>query len=244
MHDNISLLYTLQQCDLKLMDLEDEKGDLPGIVRDLTDREGELQSKIEEVQSSINEHITTREKSTLEAEALNERVESLKKQLYEVRNNKEYDAITKELSIAENGITKKLEDADEHDIKQKDLANTLDDLKQQQDTLKSELGERETELQSVSQVHEEEELHLKDQRHRIAQRISTDMLVIYDRIRRAKDGIAVVPIKRGACGGCYKTVPPQLNLLLRKNDGLHFCENCGRILIAEEIAAEVDKVAR
>jgi len=226
------------------MDLEDEKGDLPGIVRDLTDREGELQSKIEEVQSSINEHITTREKSTLEAEALNERVESLKKQLYEVRNNKEYDAITKELSIAENGITKKLEDADEHDIKQKDLANTLDDLKQQQDTLKSELGERETELQSVSQVHEEEELHLKDQRHRIAQRISTDMLVIYDRIRRAKDGIAVVPIKRGACGGCYKTVPPQLNLLLRKNDGLHFCENCGRILIAEEIAAEVDKVAR
>lgn len=226
------------------MDLEEEKGDLPGIVRNLTDREDELQSKIDGVQSSINEHITTREQSTLEAEALNERVELLKKQLYEVRNNKEYDAITKEISEAENGITKKLEEAEDHDIKQKDLANTLDDLKQQQDSLKSELGERETELQSVSQVHEEEEMHLKDQRHRIAQRISTNMLAIYDRIRRAKDGIAVVPIKRGACGGCYKTVPPQLNLLLRKNDELHFCENCGRLLIAEEIAAEADKVSR
>lgn len=244
MHDNISLLYTLQKCDLKLMDLEEEKGDLPGIVRNLTDRRDEIRSKIDDVQTSMNEHITTREQSTLEAEALNERVEILKKQLYQVRNNKEYDAITKEISEAETGITKKLEEADAHDSKQKDLAISLDDLKQQQDSLKSELGERETELQSVSQVHEEEELHLKDQRHKIAQRISTDMLVIYDRIRRAKDGIAVVPIKRGACGGCYKTVPPQLILLLRKNDVTHFCENCGRILIAEEIAAEVDKVAR
>lgn len=225
------------------MDLEDEKGDLPGIVRHLTGQTEELRSQIDGLQKDINEHITAREKSTLDAEALNERVESLKKQLYEVRNNKEYDAITKEINEAENNISKRLEEADEHEIKQNALQSSLNELHEKHESVNNELDERKKELQSVSKVHEKEEMQLHHEREKIARQLSQDTLIVYDRIRLAKDGKAVVPIRRGACGGCYKTVPPQLNLLLRKNDEIRFCENCGRILIAEEIAAEVNKVA-
>jgi uncharacterized protein len=233
----------LQRFDLKLMDLEEEKGDLPGIVRNLTDQLHELQSRIDQLQREINDHITTRTQSTLDAESLNERVESLKKQLYQVRNNKEYDAITKELNDAESGIIKKLQAAEEHESKQKELQTVLHEITDKFGMLKNELAENQHELQSVSKIHEKEELSLRHERDKIARRIPEDTLLMYDRIRFAKDGKAVVPIKRGACGGCYKTVPPQLNLLLRQNDEIHICENCGRILIAEEIAAEVNKVA-
>jgi uncharacterized protein len=233
----------LQRFDLKLMDLEEEKGDLPGIVRNLTDQLHELQSRIDQLQHEIKEHITTRTQSTLDAETLNDRVESLKKQLYQVRNNKEYDAITKELNDAESGIIKKLQAAEEHESKQKELQAILDEITDKFGMLKNELTENQNELQSVSKIHEKEELSLRHERDKIARQIPEDTLLMYDRIRFAKDGKAVVPIKRGACGGCYKTVPPQLNLLLRQNDEIHICENCGRILIAEEIAAEVNKVA-
>jgi uncharacterized protein len=233
----------LQRFDLKLMDLEEEKGDLPGIVRNLTDQLHELQSRIDQLQREISEHISTRAQSTLDAETLNDRVESLKKQLFQVRNNKEYDAITKELNDAESGIIKKLQAAEEHESKQKELQTILDEITDKFGMLKNELTENQNELQSVSKIHEKEELSLRHERDKIARRIPEDTLQQYDRIRFAKDGKAVVPIKRGACGGCYKTVPPQLNLLLRQNDEIYICENCGRILIAEEIAAEVNKVA-
>lgn len=243
MEDKIKLLYLLQKLDLKLMDLEDEKGDLPGIVRNLNEQMQTIQSEIDALQASINDHVAKREQSTLEAETFNNRIEVLKKQLYQVRNNKEYDAITKEIAEAETGITDKLQIAEDHDVKQKELKTKLDESKEKLSTLKTDLGESQTELQSVSKVHEEEELSLQHERDKIARQISEDTLAMYDRIRMAKEGKAVVQIRRGACGGCYKTVPPQLNLLLRKNDEIHICENCGRILVAEEVAAEVNKVA-
>jgi uncharacterized protein len=243
LEDKIRLLYILQILDYKLMELEEEKGDLPGIVKRLDSQLHELHSRIELLQSSIDSHFNGREQSTLEAESLNERVETLKKQLYEVRNNKEYDAITREINEAEAHITSKLERSEEHEMLMNKLQTELEDLQQKAVSLESELGENKNELQSVSKTHENEELHLKHERDKIARQLSRDDLVMYDRIRNAKDGKAVVPIRRGACGGCYKTVPPQLNLLLRKNDEIHICENCGRILVAEEIAAEAGKVA-
>ncbi len=233
----------LQTLDLKLMDLEEEKGDLPGIVQNLNDQINELQAQIDELRKQINEHTSTREQSNLDAETLNQRVESLKKQLYEVRNNKEYDAITKEIAEAEENIMAKMQNAEEHDDKQKELSANVDELKQKYESLQSELQDNQKDLQEVSKVHEDEELQLKHERDKIARQLPQETLVSYDRIRSAKYGKAVVPITRGACGGCYKTVPPQLNLLLRKNDEILHCENCGRILIAEEIAAEVNKVA-
>jgi uncharacterized protein len=241
--DKIRLLYTLQKVDLKLMELEEEKGDLPGVVRNLTTQMNDLKQRIDELQNAINEHTAAREKSTLDAESLSERIEKLKTQLYEVRNNKEYDAITREINQAESSITRLLQDSEMHDTKRAELDVTMQELKQQHETTGNELQSNTAELSEVSKVHETEELHLQHEREKIARQLSADDLAHYDRIRLAKDGKAVVPIKRGACGGCYKTVPPQLNLLLRKNDEIYTCENCGRILIAEEIAAEVNKVA-
>jgi len=102
--------------------------------------------------------------------------------------------------------------------------------------LRTELAERNTDLRKVNKEHEEEELKLNHEREKLMVRIDRNDIRAYERIRRAKDGKAVVPVRRNACGGCFKRVPPQTVLELRKNSKIITCEHCGRILVSDEIA--------
>ncbi len=243
MEDKITLLFTLQKIDLELMNLEELKGDLPSIVHALTEQQSALSEQLSELETSFDENYTARERAKLEIEHLTQRVETLKNQLYQVRNNKEYDAITKEINKAEETVISLMQQTETNEGEKQALTQQIETVKEKIQGISRELSENKEELKEVSKAHEDEELQLQGERKNIAARIDTDFLALYDRIRKAKDGKAVVPVRRGACGGCYKTVSPQLNLLLRKNQEIFTCENCGRILIAEEIAAAVNKVA-
>jgi hypothetical protein len=94
----------------------------------------------------------------------------------------------------------------------------------------------------VSKSTEVEELQFNHQRQKVVARIAKPDLAAYERIRRAKRGMAVVPVKKGACGGCFNRVPPQKLLELRQNDRLYTCERCGRIIVSDEIAETSAKV--
>ena len=105
----------------------------------------------------------------------------------------------------------------------------------------AELQEKKNELEHVNNEHEEEELKLNHEREKLVVRIDKNDLRAYERIRRAKDGKAVVPVRRNACGGCYKRVPPQTVLELRKHSKIIACEHCGRILVSDEIVNDSAK---
>jgi uncharacterized protein len=225
------------------MDLDELKGDLPSIVNRLTEERNSLLAQIKELQHTFETNHTAREHANLEVESLTARIEKLKKQLYEVRNNKEYDAITREITKAEENILSILKEFDMHEDAQDELRDRIEGLKEKLTGVEKELEENKKELKAVSKSHEDEEKQLLFERESLVRLLDHDQFALYERIRKAKDGRAVVAVRRGACGGCYKTVSPQLNLLLRKNEEIYICENCGRILISEDIAAGVNKVA-
>ena len=111
----------------------------------------------------------------------------------------------------------------------------IETLNAQLGELSGEFDERHKELREVNKEHEKEELKLGHEREKLLVRITGDDLERYERIKRAKNGKAVVPVKRGACGGCFSRVPPQKILEIRQNSRLFTCEHCGRILVSDHI---------
>jgi predicted nucleic acid-binding Zn-ribbon protein len=105
------------------------------------------------------------------------------------------------------------------------------------------LKEKRIALAEVSKSTEAEELRYGHERQKVVARIDKADLIAYERIRKAKKGKAVVPVKRGACGGCFNRVPPQKLLELRLNNMLYTCERCGRIVVSDEISEASPKVA-
>ena len=103
------------------------------------------------------------------------------------------------------------------------------------------LDEKRAALEEVSKSTEEEELQFQHKRDKVLVHVAKPDLTAYERIRRAKKGKAVVPVKRGACGGCFARVTPQKLLELRQNNKIYQCEHCGRILVSDEIVGSAEK---
>jgi predicted nucleic acid-binding Zn-ribbon protein len=167
----------------------------------------------------------------MEIEAGNEKLKQYEEQLYKVQTNKEYDAIsleidTKKMEIKEleNKILQSLEDEEE-------LKNNIEELVADLKKLEEQLSEYRNELSEIMQHTESEEARLANERQAIVSDIDRRYQNQYDRIRKAKGGLAVVPIKKNSCGGCFSAVPPQKIVEIREMNRLFTCEYCGRILI-------------
>ncbi len=235
METRLQSLYTLQKIDTELQDIHEMKGDLPQIVEALESKVEELKKKIKDYNDMIKQSKISRDKADVEILDLAEKVEKYKKQQLQVKSNKQYDALTKEIENAEN-TSAKLEKEMEL------LERNMVAAKAEVDTHTAQLGESATELQDrqkelreVNKEHEKEESKLRHEREKIVGKIDRDDLAKYELIRKAKGGNAVVPVKRGACGGCFKRVPPQMILELRQNSKFYQCEHCGRILVSDKI---------
>jgi predicted nucleic acid-binding Zn-ribbon protein len=121
--------------------------------------------------------------------------------------------------------------------------NDIETAKAQLDELVKVLEEKRVALAEVSKTTEDEELKFRDDRKKILPKISKADLATYERIRKARKGKAIVPVKRGACGGCFNKVPPQKLLELRQNNSTYTCERCGRIIVSDEIVEKTSSMA-
>ena len=236
METRLKLLYSLQLVDLDLQEIQELKGDLPHVVRDLQARYDEMKGRIDALTASIKESKLVRERADSEIVDLGAKVEKYKGQQMSVKSNRQYDALTREIEIAEQrsvALQKGMEDAENRLASAKTDA---DALKEEMDVLGEELKERQKELKEVNKEHEKSELELQHRREKIVVKLDREDLERYDRIYRAKAGKAVVPVKRNACGGCFSRVPPQKILELRRNTQFYLCEQCGRILVSDSLA--------
>ena len=235
MENRLRFLYALQQIDLGLDDLQEMKGDLPRVVADLDSRIKMKASTQKNLGDLIQGSVIRRDSVDVEILSLKENIEKYKTQQFQVKTNKQYDALSREIDAAQEKINKLQKEMDALEGKASaarlDVASFGPELEQ----LLAELGEKKAELEHVNKEHEEEELKLNHEREKLVVRIDKNDLRAYERIRRAKNGKAVVPVSRNACGGCYKRVPPQTLLELRKNMKIMTCEHCGRILVSDEI---------
>ena len=235
MEDRLRLLYSLQKIDSSLDELRDLKGDLPKIVADLVQKVKERIGEKHALEETVKAALVRRDATDTEILSLREKAEKYKTQQFEVKTNRQYDMLAREIDAAQEAVarmTKELELLEGRaTVARDDAARLVPEI----ETLEGELADQRNQLEAVNKEHEEEELKLKHEREKIVVRIKPADLTMYERIPKAKDGRAVVAVKRRACGGCYNRVPPQKVLELRKNDMFMTCERCGRILVSDEI---------
>jgi hypothetical protein len=232
-------MYQLQLIDDKLDDLEELRGDLPNAVKELEDQIENLKAEIASMEKEQKESLKTRNNNELEIEKLVENQKKFKAQLYQVRNNKEYDALTKEIDHTEELITKHNDENDSLADLSRNLTDRIEEIKPRLEELNKELKENKANLKEIIKTNEKEETKLQTERKKIEAEVKKPDLSAYKRIRKAKKGTAVATIRRSACSGCHNIVPAQRQLEIRQNDKLFFCEYCGRILISVEIAESV-----
>ena len=235
MLNRLKTLYQLQLLDDQLDVLEELRGDLPNTVRELENKIAELKEDIQSKEAQQNESLEKRESNEKEMERLLENQKKFKAQLYQVRNNKEYDALTKEIDHTDEQLSKLEAENDALADLSKSLTQQVEDIVPALDELQKELKEKEADLKEIIKANEREESKLLADRKKIEEQVKKADISVYMRIRKAKKGKAVVTIKRSACSGCHNIVPSQRQLEIRRNNKLFFCEYCGRILVSQEI---------
>lgn len=241
MENRLRSLYILQLVDSNLDELQEMKGDLPQIVAELSENvKNKLASK-KELEDILKKSLVIRDQTDTDILSLKTKIEKYKTQQFQVKTNKQYDMLAREIDLSQEKITKLQRDMEIFEGKAMLAKEDAEKLLPELETLQVELANRKKELAAVNKEHEDEELKLKHQREKIVNKISKADYQMYSRIRKAEDGRAIVAVQRNSCGGCFNRVTPQRVLELRKNAALIACERCGRILVSDEIVENAKK---
>ena len=232
-------LKKLQQIDSKLDDIVKIRGALPEEVGDLEDEIVGYQTRISKYEGEIddqNNEIANNKNAIVEANKL---IKKYEEQQMNVRNNREYDAITKEMELQTLEIQiceKRINEAEvKIEAKKEEIGETETIL----DERKKDLDSKKKELIMITSESMEEETKLKESRDKAAAKVEERLLNSYNKIRNnARNGLAVVSITRNACGGCFNIVPPQRQAEVRERKKIIVCEHCGRIFVDIEDVPE------
>jgi len=234
-------LVKLQKIDSRLDGLQVLKGELPMEVSDLEDEIAGLharQTRIEEEINGMQQFIEEKKQAIKDSQDL---IKKYEKQSDNVKNNREFEAINKEIEMQTLEVKlaeKHIKDATE-DIAEK--ARQLDVAKKAVAAKEGNLKNKKSELEKIIGETDKEEKHYHKQAENARQEVDDRLLVSYDRIRKNyRNGLAVVPVERDACGGCFNAVPPQKQSDIRQRKKIIVCENCGRILVDEELNNAVE----
>jgi uncharacterized protein len=234
--EKLRAVLTLQKIDSKIDEIKTLKGELPMEVNDLEDEIAGLQTRIANIDNdidSINSYISQRTDAKKEAVALSKKYE---KQQDNVKNNREFEALTKEIEMQEleaKLCEKQIKDAS-FELKERQAARTTTEEKVAvvEDTLKA----KKKELEKIIVETEKEEKVLNKQSVEAKEKVDERLLLAYDRIRGSySNGLAVVPIHRESCGGCFNVIPPQRQSEIRQHKKIIVCEHCGRILVDADL---------
>ena len=229
-------LYTLQQVDSKIDKIRIIRGELPLEVQDLEDEIAGMETRIakyNEEFEKFTKDIADYKNKIKEATAL---IKKYEEQQNNVRNNREYESLTKEIEYQSLDIQlceKRINDCNK---KSEMLKISLNETNARLEERKSDLELKRNELSSIVEETEKEEEELMIRSKESEQLIEERLLTAYKRIRKnARNGLAVVQIERDACGGCFNKIPPQHQLDIRMHKKIIVCEYCGRILIDQDI---------
>jgi uncharacterized protein len=239
--EKLTSMVVLQKIDSKLDEIQILKGELPIEVKDLEDEIEGLharQVRVEEEINGMQEFIAQKKEAIKEAEAL---VAKYEKQSDNVKNNREFEAINKEIEMQTLEVKlceKHIKDATE-EIGEK--AKQLDAAKKAVATKESNLTGKKGELEKIIGETEKEEKQYNKQADEARSHVDERLLLSYDRIRKNyRNGLAVVPVERDSCGGCFHAIPPQKQSEIKLRKKVIVCENCGRILVDVDLTDSIE----
>ncbi len=233
--EKLDALFELQKIDSEIDRIRTVRGELPLEVQDLEDELVGLETRLKKIQDeikSVEQETLDRKNAMKDAEAA---ILKYKEQQNNVRNNREFESLDKEIEFQSLEIKLHEKRIKESRFGLSNMKEKLDEAKTRFEFRKSDLATKKAELDEIVGETKKEEETLLEKSNKAKSLIDSRLVTAYTRLRQnAKNGLAVVPIDRDSCGGCFNTIPPQRQLDIQSKRKVIVCEHCGRILVPTE----------
>ena len=237
-------LLKLQEIDSKIFEIKKVRGALPDEVQDLEDEIVGYNKRLDKFNEEIETSNNDIDDYKLKVSDSKKLIKKYKEQQMNVRNNREYDAISKEIESQELDSKIFAKKSEEKVLKideiKESIKNTKKTIKERNEILKS----KKEDLESLSNESKEVEKKLENQKLKASKKVEDTLLLSYEKlVKRQRNGLAVVKVLRNACGGCFNIVPPQRQAEIKEKKKIILCEYCGRILadVIDEVVEEKPK---
>ena len=235
--EKLKALYQLQTMLSEIDKIKTLRGELPLEVQDLEDEVAGLSTRIEKIKADIEELKSNIATKKIEIETAKTSVEKYKAQQDNVRNNREYDVLTKEIEFQSLEIELCEKRIKEYIAAEKAKSEEIEHSNQDLDERKKDLEAKKSELEEIVSETKQEEEKLREKAKVLETTIEPRLLQAFKRIRKnSRNGLGIVYVQRDACGGCFNKIPPQKQLDIRMRKKIIVCEYCGRIMIDPELA--------
>jgi hypothetical protein len=235
--DQLRALVRLQHIDNRIDQIQKLRGDLPEEIQDLEDEKMGLETRLENYEEELKEKKVSKRQAELDIKEAEGLIDKYEQQQLQVRNNREYDALTKEIEGQKERISNARKTIEEAEKTLEKNEGAIEETKDRLDDLRKVLDDKRDKLDEVLQETEDEESQLEQIREEAEDEVDDRYLKAYKKLRdRLRDGRAVVPLKRGAAAGF--AVPPQRQVEIRQRKHIVACEHTGRIIVDQELYNE------
>jgi predicted nucleic acid-binding Zn-ribbon protein len=237
--EKLRALYELQKVDSEIDKIKILRGELPLEVQDLEDEIAGLETRIKNLDDEIKgleSAVLAKKNDIVNSNGL---ITKYKSQQDNVRNNREFDSLSKEVEFQTLEIELCEKRIKEFTAQIKSKKETIDSSQSHLNERKTDLDNKKKELEDIIADTQKEEESLYKRSHDFEQLIEARLITAYKRIRKnARNGLAVVNVERDACGGCFNKIPPQRQLEIRSHKKIIVCEYCGRVLVDKNFNEE------
>jgi predicted nucleic acid-binding Zn-ribbon protein len=242
MEEQLQLLAQLAAVDAELDELHDELGDLPAEVKKIEKVVRARQDAVDVTQAAIDELNQLRSTAHVTVQESHDKEQKLAQQQFQVKNNREFDAITKEIEH----LKQQRADLDERlrtaGVTEENLTATLQQQQAELDEVHARLVDKEKALEVLSGDQNEDLKKFIALRLKIIAKLDDSLEAEYERIRTFHSEAAVA-VRRNSCSGCYSAIPSQRIMEMKyQRDKLYTCENCGRVLFNEDVAVDIEQL--
>lgn len=233
--EKLMTFYKLSKIDKELFEIEEEKGDLPDVIKNLKEKIASIEKEVSDRQKRVIDLNTTKDKLTASNKKTEERITKYEEQKFSAKNNKDYDDIMKTIDAG-------LEEMEGFEKKMKDITNEIknevdatNELTARVEGLKTDLTEKEEVLQELDENYKSEEDEMKKDYNVLLKNLNAEDKALYTRLKKMFKGEVIAIVRKGNCTGCYNSIPPQKVIEIATAEKVYTCESCGRILISEEV---------
>ncbi|MFO7573921.1 MAG: C4-type zinc ribbon domain-containing protein [Bacteroidales bacterium] len=240
--DKLRSLYSLQLVDTEIDKIKILRGELPLEVQDLEDEVAGLETRIGNLKEEVAGFDQAVAKKNVEIDESQAMIKKYEEQQNNVRNNREYDSLSKEIEFQTLEIELSNKKIKEFALQIEEKKLLIEESEKTLGERSGDLDNKKKELDEIIEDTRKEEEALVAKSEAIESKIEERLITAYKRIRmNARNGLAVVTINRDACGGCFNQIPPQRQLDIKSRKKIIVCEYCGRILVDDEIIGTVNE---
>ncbi len=237
--DRLRALYSLQLVDSEIDKIRTLRGELPLEVQDLEDEIAGLETRLGNLREEVANLEKSVQKKNIEISDSEALIKKYEEQQKNVRNNREFDSLSKEIEYQNLEIELYNKKIREFNVQIEEKKILIGESETTLSERRSDLENKKAELDEIISDTQKEEEGLFKKLEKVQDVIEERLLTAYKRIRsNARNGLAVVPVQRDACGGCFNQIPPQRQLDIKSRKKIIVCEYCGRILVDDEIINE------